>query len=179
MTQEDFKQLCNLHPYYQGRWGYYAAAIEILRRERRTDSDGHDVLEIGPAMIPLVAGCQVMQRPVVSKHVESNSPTYLWDAGQTPWPIGTKRFAAAAALQVWEHLQGRQKEAFAELRRVSRFAILSVPYRWHCPADPVHHNITDETIAGWTQNHPMRDRIVVPDDLAPKTLRLVCSFAFD
>jgi hypothetical protein len=176
MTRDQFLELCRQHPYYKGRWGYYSAAIEILRRE---GFEPADVLEIGPAMVPLVAGSQVMRLGRPSPHVRTPAPTYVWDARQTPWPIGDRRYAAAAALQVWEHLDGRQPQAFAELRRVARFAVLSFPYQWHCPNDPVHHGIGDEQIARWTMDHPMRDRQVVPDDDVPKLLRIVCSFEFD
>ena len=129
-------------------------------------------------MVPLVAGCQVMRLDKPSPHVKVPAPTYVWDARQTPWPIGDKRYAAGAALQVWEHLDGKQAAAFAELRRVARFAVLSFPYKWNWPKDLVHHNIDDERIAQWTLNHPMKDRLVVPDDEVPKLLRLVCSFSF-
>lgn len=173
MTREQFNELCTLHPYYRGRWGYYAAAISILERE-----NVREVLEIGPALVPLVPGSQTMQFHKASPHVRVAAPTYLWDAGQTPWPIGNKRYEAAIALQVWEHLQGRQQQAFAELRRVSRFAVLSFPYKWKETKEAAHHNITDETVAAWTLHHPMKDRLVVPDDESPKLLRLVCSFAF-
>ena len=176
MTEDQFQELCQLHPYYKGRWGYYSAAIEILRRGGFAAGD---VLEIGPAMVPRVAGSQVMRLYKPSPHVKAPAPTYVWDARKTPWPIGDKRFAAAAALQVWEHLDGHQAQAFAELRRVARFAVLSFPYKWQCPKDPVHHNIGDEQIAAWTLNHPTVDREIVPDDEVPKLLRLVCSFSFD
>ena len=175
MTHEQYLELCQQHPYYKGRWGYYSAAIEILRREGFA---APDVMEIGPAMVPLVAGSQVMRLDKPSPHVRSPAPTYVWDVRQTPWPIGDKRYAAAAALQVWEHLDGRQSAAFAELRRVARFAVLSFPYKWTCPKDPVHHGIDDARIAAWTMDHPTRDRLVVPDDDVPKLLRLVCSFEF-
>jgi hypothetical protein len=173
MTHEQYLDLCRQHPYYKGRWGYYSAAIEILRREGFAPGD---VLEIGPAMVPLLPGSQVMRLSHPSPHVRSPAPTYVWDARKTPWPIGDGRYAAAAALQVWEHLGGRQREAFAELRRVARFAVLSFPYQWNCPNDPIHHAIGDEQIARWTMDLPMRDRVIVPDDDVPKLLRVVCSF---
>ena len=175
MTKKQYLELTAQHPYYKGRWGYYSAAIGILRRE---GFSGGDVLEIGPAMVPLVKGSQLMRLPQPSAHVRVPSPTYVWDVRQTPWPVGDGRYAAGVALQVWEHLGDRQPAAFAELRRVARFAVLSFPYKWHCPKDPIHHGIADETIARWTLNHPTGDREVVPDDEVPKLLRLVCSYRF-
>ena len=176
MTREQFNELVKLHPYYRGRGGYYSAAMDILRRE-----GCREVLEIGPAAVPLVPGSPVMQFHKASPHVRVESPTYVWDAGKTPWPIGTGRYDAAVALQVWEHLDGRQREAFAELRRVARFAVLSFPYKWR-PAKgqkkDVHHDVTDETIAAWTLGAPAKDRVVVKDDEVPGVLRMVCSFEF-
>src|SRR4051812_39486596 len=174
MTHEQFLGLCRQHPYYKGRWGYYSAAMQILRRV-----GSPNVLEGGAAAVPLVPGSQVMQRPGASACVRGEHPaTYLWDAGQTPWPIGGKRYDAVVALQVMEHLGDRQAAVFREMRRVARFAVLSFPYRWQTPNDPVHHDIDDTTIVRWTLNHPMTDRLVVPDDDAPRMMRLVCSFAF-
>src|SRR5688500_11902516 len=169
MTREQFDRLCKLNPYYRGRWGYYSAATEILRREGFGER-GREVLEIGPAAVPLVAGSQVMQFHKASPHVRTESPTYVWDAAQTPWPIGAGRYDAAVALQVWEHLRDKQREAFAELRRVARFAVLSFPYKWRGGGD-ARHAVTDETIAGWTLGHAMKDRVVVPDDESPKGVR--------
>ncbi|HEX8910839.1 MAG TPA: hypothetical protein VF796_00670 [Humisphaera sp.] len=173
MTREQYLELCQRNPYYKGRWGYYAAAADILKREGITN-----VLEVGPAAVPIVPGSQLMMSPKASPFLRGEPPTYLWDATQTPWPIGTKRYDAAVALQVLEHLGERQREAFKELKRVSRFVVLSFPYRWNAPKDPVHHNIDDAKITRWTMGAPMKDRLVIPDDESPKLLRLVCSFAF-
>jgi hypothetical protein len=176
MSKRQFQELCELHPYYKGRWGYYSEAIDMLLRREVAPAD---VLEIGPAMIPLVAGSQVMRLEKPSPHVMAESPTYMWDARKTPWPIGDKRYGAVVALQVWEHLDGRQREAFQEVKRVSRFAVLSFPYKWQCPHDPVHHNIAEDMIAKWTHNHTPRRMAIIPDDESPKLLRIVCSFVFD
>src|SRR5688572_10992156 len=122
MTHEQFLELREKHTYYKGRWGYYSAAMEILKREGYTN-----VLEVGPAAVPMVPGSQIMQSPKASPHVRGEPATYLWDAGQAPWPIGNKRYDAVVALQVLEHLGDRQS-AFREMRRVARFAVLSFPY---------------------------------------------------
>jgi hypothetical protein len=174
MTREQYLALCQKHPYYKGRWGYYSAAADIIKREGFTQ-----VLEVGPAAVPLVEGAQLMVYPKASSHVKGDPATYLWDAMQTPWPIGAKRYDAVVALQVLEHLGEKQRDAFKEMRRVARFAVLSFPYRWNTPKDPIHHNIDDTKITRWTMNLPMVDRIVVPDDESPRLLRLVCSFRFD
>ena len=130
-------------------------------------------------MVPIVKGCHVMRLPNPSPHVRVPAPTYVWDARRTPWPVGDKRFAAVVALQVWEHLDGKQPAAFAELTRVARFAVLSFPYKWRCPTDPIHHAIDDDVIARWTAGHPMKDRAIIPDDNIPSLRRIVCAFAFD
>ena len=81
---------------------------------------------------------------------------YLHDATKIPWPIIDKEYDMFIALQVWEHLLGKQKEAFREVMRISRMAILSFPYMWDCPKDnanyPEHHMIDEKIIADWTLN---------------------------
>jgi len=51
---------------------------------------------------------------------------------------------------VFEHLGTRQPEAFLEVRRVARNAILSLPIDW-VMADPrnCHHLVTEERVLGW------------------------------
>ena len=80
--------------------------------------------------------------------------------GQDWWIIESKKFKdnkeydMFIALQVWEHLVGRQREAFNEVMRISKMAILSFPYMWNCPEDnanyPEHHMIDEKIISEWT-----------------------------
>ncbi len=72
------------------------------------------------------------------------------NATTTPWPVADGQYDLFVALQVFEHLGTRQPEAFREVRRVARNAILSLPIDW-IMADPAncHHDLTNERVLGW------------------------------
>lgn len=65
---------------------------------------------------------------------------YLHDATITPCPIEDKAYDLLIALQVWEHLEGKQQDVFKEVMRVSKMAILSFPYKWKTSC-PIHSGI--------------------------------------
>jgi hypothetical protein len=111
-------------------------------------------LELGPYKMPLIVGSDTMDCH------QKLQPTYLHNAGEVPWPMADQHYDVFLGLQVWEHLEGRQSEAFCELTRVARQAILSFPLNWNCPRDPMHHKITEDTIAEWT-NHSVPTRTIV------------------
>jgi hypothetical protein len=122
------------------RWKYFKKAIDIVNREEPAS-----VLEMGPRTIPLVHDSHTMD---IKEH---GAPiTYLHDARETPWPITDDRYDIFIALQVWEHLKGKQQEAFAEVARISRKAILSFPYKWFITTHPSHWNIDEKKISEWT-----------------------------
>ena len=72
------------------------------------------------------------------------------DATSVPWPVPDKAYDLFVALQVFEHLGTAQPEAFLEVRRIARHAILSLPIDW-VMADPTncHHALTNERVLGW------------------------------
>lgn len=137
--QRDVDMLAIADPYYRGRWPYYEVAIAMARRAA---PNGGTVLEVGPHKLSLVTGADTMDsNPCVR-------PTFVWDAGKTPWPTRT-HYTLAIALQVWEHLRGRQGAAFSELARIADAAVMSFPYRW-ATGDTDHDGIDDARIAEWT-----------------------------
>lgn len=133
--------LAHEHDYYKNRWPYFDAVIQILREEAP-----EKVLELGPYLTPIVKGSDTMD-------IRKNNPqlTYLHDAKVTPFPIADRSYDIFIGLQVWEHLDGRQREAFREVMRISKSAILSFPYKWNRPGNH-HHNIDEAIIAEWTLN---------------------------
>ena len=153
MAQEDFAQLMQLDGlYYAGRWEYYREVVALIRGEVVAK-----VLELGPSVMPVVKDADVMVKPENDtwRRPAVRAPReYLHDATVTPWPIGDREYDLFVALQVWEHLAGKQREAFAEVKRIARMAILSFPYLWDCPKDnrnyPEHHMIDERIIADWT-----------------------------
>ncbi len=79
--------------------------------------------------------------------------SYIQDARVTPWnKIKDKQYDMFVALQVFEHLGPKQSEIFTEIKRISKHAIISIPYLWNCPHDLEHHMVDDEKINKWTNN---------------------------
>ena len=162
MTYKDFESLLNSEAgtYYQGRWAYFSEVIEIIKEQ----SDIDKVLELGPSFMPIVKDSDIMVKPEIDnwgRLITQAPKEYLQDATKIPWPIKDKEYDIFIALQVWEHLFDKQREAFQEVMRISKMAILSFPYLWDCPRDnanyPEHHIIDEKIIANWTLNiEPVR-----------------------
>ena len=137
--------------YYAGRWAYFREVIKMVE-----EIDPRSVLELGPALFTVVKNADVMRKPEIDlwgAPADIRTTEYLHDATITPWPV-RKKYDLFIALQVFEHLTGRQAQAFQEAKRIARYAILSLPYKWDCPVDdanyPEHHMIDENTILGWT-----------------------------
>lgn len=186
MDYSDFESL--LHSsrgsYYEGRWAYFSKVIEFIQQ-----NDGiKNVLELGPAFQTIVKNCDIMVKPEIDvwgrpdKHV---AKTYEHDATITPWPIADKQYDLFIALQVWEHLAGRQREAFSEVMRISGMAVLSFPYMWDCPKDnanyPEHHMIDERIIADWTLGVEPVSIIKIPrtGEKVSKGPRIIYFWKFD
>lgn len=160
MTSEDFEAVKNASPlaerYFKGRWVYMNRVAEIVRRE-----NPQTILEIGATDRPIALGCDNMD-------LADNKPfplTYIHDATEVPWPIADNQYDMVIAMQVFEHLVGKQQQAFKEVMRVSKSAILTFPDRWHCPGD-CHHNITPQIVQDWTLG-------VLPQEVIETSVRRV------
>jgi hypothetical protein len=148
LTHPEFEEMAGSFPYYNGRWGYMSAALGqaamlIQRHGLRT------ALELGAPVRPIIVGADVMDikaRPELDPEV----PITIHDATKAPWPVGDKAYDLFLALQVFEHLRDRQPEAFREVRRVARHAIISLPIDWEMD-DPrnCHHQIRNERVLSW------------------------------
>ncbi|MDR1465902.1 MAG: hypothetical protein LBJ11_11475 [Oscillospiraceae bacterium] len=153
ITFDDFTELSKPNQeYYAGRWVYFQEVIRMIEEIKP-----QSVLELGPALFPVVRNADIMRKPEIDlwgvpSRVQSTE--YLHDATKTPWPID-RTYDLFIALQVFEHLTGSQMQAFQEVKRIARRAILSLPYRWDCPKDnanyPEHHMIDENTILQWTR----------------------------
>lgn len=139
ITFEEFKEFEKQDPYYKGRWVYFKKVINIINKLSISS-----VLELGPYKRPIIHNSDVMDL-----NDSFYNLTYHHNAGQVPWPIEDSKYDLFIALQVWEHLNGCQAEAFKEVMRISKMAILSFPLNWNCPGD-FHHGITEKQIAEWT-----------------------------
>ncbi len=151
ITHADFMSARARWPYLKRRWNYYREAISVAKRlsPRR-------VLEIGTSYIPLFP---------VSDRLDYKAdfrPTFLHDVTVVPWPIADQAYDLVVALQVWEHLGNRQREAFAELPRVAKYALLSLPYRWRSRSNPSHSGIDDEVVLRWAGGREPVETVEVP-----------------
>lgn len=137
-TIDDYNAMILKDPYFEGRWSYYSKIINISKEIRpRT------ILEIGSNGFNLINESSTLE---LEKQYNAD---FYWDITKTPWPFDDKQFDLVIALQVWEHLGCSQREAFIELKRVSKNAILSFPYKW-LVGDTNHYNITKNIINFWT-----------------------------
>lgn len=154
ISYEDFTALSKpREEYYMGRWTYFQEVIKIVE-----DINPKRVLELGPALFTVVKDSDIMRKPEMDHWgipAKINATEYLHDATICPWPIQDNAYDLFIALQVFEHLVDRQAEAFQEVKRIARHAILSLPYKWDCPVDnanyPEHHMIDEDTILQWTK----------------------------
>ena len=140
MTPDSYIDLVLKRSYWKGRWPYLSEAIDFAKQCRLKDS--LEVLELGAYGAPIVVDSDIMD-------LSGKDVKYQQDATNVPWNIPDKKYSVFIALQVWEHLGDKQKEVFAEVQRIAKYAILSFPLNWNCPGD-CHHGITEEKINEWT-----------------------------
>jgi hypothetical protein len=133
------------------RWDYLQVACRMIQNIPHAVC----VLEIGPGTLPVVKNSDTMDIQQWGK----KPPKFLHDATVIPWPFKDKSYDIAVALQVWEHLGNKQTIAFNELRRVARFAVLSVPNNW--PGKGSHSGITLNTVRKWIGKTRILEHIVV------------------
>ncbi len=139
LTRKRCLEIGKTHPYYEGcvRWEYWKIVIKYLKIINPESS-----LELGATIQSLVMNGDRMGKNKIEK------PDYLWNAFDIPWPFKNKQYDIFIALQVWEHLKGRQQEIFQEVPRISNWAILSFPYKWK--GNSSHSKITKRKIKEWT-----------------------------
>lgn len=148
LTELEFDELASDFPYYSGRWDYMSVALaQAADLIRRYDLDS--ALELGAPVRPIIVGADVMDylaRPELDPRVSIT----IHDATVTPWPVADRGYDLFVALQVFEHLGDRQSEAFLEVRRIARHAILSLPIDWVMdnPTN-LHHQISNERALSW------------------------------
>jgi hypothetical protein len=148
LRRDEFQAMAEANPYYQRRWGYTShallEAVRLIARDRLTSA-----LELGAPVRPVIVGAHVMDyRP--RDEFETGPPLTIHDATVVPWPFADKAFDLFVALQVFEHLGDRQREAFLEVRRIARHAIVSLPIDWIMddPTDS-HHMISEARALSW------------------------------
>lgn len=144
--------------YWSGRTGYTVRAMDFLKM-----SAPDSMLEIGPG-----PDCNAVASGEGYTGMDINPdrcPSIVHDAGEVPWPLEDDAVDAVIALQVWEHLGGRQQEAFDEAWRVAKkIIVLSIPYQWRGSLDFGHNGLTHDTMLAWASRRKWDDCSVVEDD---------------
>jgi hypothetical protein len=148
ILKSEFDAMAAADPYYKGRWRYTSVALAeaaklIIRDDLRT------ALEVGAPVKPILTGAHVMDYRL-REELDPGVEISVHDATKVPWPFEDKQFGLFIALQVFEHLGQRQSEAFGEVRRVARHAIISLPIDWDM-GNPknIHHMIPEERVLSW------------------------------
>lgn len=120
------------------RFQYIRAAIEELKKY-----DPESILEIGPGPELRIANI------ATTIDIDTSSQAdIIMDVRNTPWQLG--RFDCVVALQVFEHLEGKQKKTFKEAYKVARKAlIISIPYRWTQGREG-HVGLDNTTMLAWS-----------------------------
>lgn len=159
IAKREFDAMARAFPYYRGRWGY----VSLACREAGELIDTYGLtsaLELGAHLRSIIVGADVMDRRIPPE-LEAEGEAIVHDATRVPWPIAEERYDLFVALQVFEHLKDRQQAAFAEVRRVARHAIISLPIDWMMD-DPAncHHQISHERALEWF--HPTLPTRVIP-----------------
>ncbi len=142
-TKQEFDKLLAKDSYWKGRWEYTQEVINILKQEKFESA-----LEIGSKELKIVKDSDLMDN--MRDPYGQNPCKYTWSACSVPWPIKDKQYDILIALQVWEHLRNDQRKAFREVMRTCKMAILSFPYKWDVPNDPMHRWIDEKKIKDWT-----------------------------
>jgi hypothetical protein len=161
IAKREFDAMARTFAYYRGRWGYVSLACQ--EAGELIDTYGlTSALELGAHLRSIIVGADVMDRRMPPE-LEAEGQAIVHDATKVPWPIEEKRYGLFVALQVFEHLRANQIEAFAEVRRVARHAIISLPIDWVMD-DPTncHHQISHERALEWF--HPTLPTRVVRHD---------------
>jgi SAM-dependent methyltransferase len=128
--------------YWNGRWDKYlknvANVVKILQPK--------SVLEVGTNGISLCIGSETLDI--------QEGATYHCSITDTPFK--RNQFDLVIATQVWEHLEGEQQAAFKEVKRISKYFLMSVPYLWtkRQTNHKSHVGITEQTVDEWCNNHP-------------------------
>jgi len=136
------------------RWNYMLPVLEELKLLNPQTS-----IELGTAGISLMNFSDSMDK--YEKYIDNNNHKYLIDAKITPWNIPDKKYDVFVALQVLEHLSPNQIEIFNEIKRISKSAIITLPYMWNCEKNDCHYMIDYDIINKWTQNtKPYKTEII-------------------
>lgn len=177
ITEEIFNEVKEKDSYYESRWKYFSEVIEQMNKLE----DIHTVLEFGPFKLPFVKGEDIIDYTdeFVDDYPFEIGKFMIHDCSQFPLPVEDNAYDLVIACQVLEHFgtSGEQVEFFNELERITRIAIVSLPYKWFRPNTRDHHMIDKNVIKTWSGNRkPVFEMITGEKDI---TLRILQVYDFE
>lgn len=140
---------------------YYYHLEEVIGQIKLMDNI-KTTLELGPYKSPIVVGGDVLD--ITDDYLEDYpvkiGKFYKHNGSETPYPFKDKKYDLVIACQVLEHLGTNQIEVFKELCRISKKAIITLPYKWNTPCD-MHHMINRGIIDDWANGlKPVFEKII-------------------
>lgn len=136
LTEQEFNRITNGIKYWNNRWNYIGHVVNIVNTLQFNNS-----IEVGTNGVAIISD---------SLKIESENQ---FDLDSDNYPFNTDLFIA---LQVFEHLKYPAK-AFENVKKTCKQAIISLPFEWICPADPMHHMITKDKILSWFKMEANRE----------------------
>lgn len=157
---------------WEGRWKYMYLVTKELKL-----INPDTIIELGAYKINLTSISDNMDLNKEFIDVNNlNNKTYIQDAIILPWDIKDKYYDVFVGLQVFEHLGDKQSDVFKEVERISKYAILSFPYKWNTPNDIIHYNIDDKKIKEWTNN--IKPEKIIYINYPKVRRRVICIYKF-
>lgn len=136
----------------KGRWIYHSLVVALAKSLELKGPT--EVLEMGTVGMSIVKDSDTIDHPDFWDY-QGKHPTFAHDATIVPWPVESKKYRLFIALRVFQHLVPHQKEAFLEVRRISRFAIIVVPSFYRNKKIPNSKGIAYQEFIDWNNGqHP-------------------------
>jgi len=148
--------------YYDEKLCRFKYLKEVIDQVKSLDNI-NTTLELGPYKSPLIKRGDVID--ITDEYLEyypiEIGNFYKHDCTVTPYPFEEKKYDLVVACQVLEHLGSSQSRVFKEFARISKMAIITLPYKWNLPGFPSHHMIDEKIIDKWTNGlKPLFQKIV-------------------
>lgn len=170
ISYKDFQQVANVDEYYKNRWSYYQDVIYLLKK---TGIPFSNAVDLGPYKLSVIKNSDTIDKE------DRGNTTYIFNANKIDkWQkISAKQYDLFIGMQVFEHLKN-QHEIWQEVKRISNYALISLPYMWNCYNTLLnHHGINEEVIYKWTKMTPTYS-IISGGDLNSKNRRIICFYNF-
>ena len=130
---------------YETRWQYMQDVLKEI-----DDYEFCWILEIGAYKINYtdISHNMDVNADFIDPDNKDNT-MFIQDAGDVPYPIQDNQYELVLACQCFEHFEGKQAQAFQEIKRITSHAVITIPWQWNCPEDKNHHNINESHCLKW------------------------------